>query len=169
MKILTSKLFLPFLILLICSVASFSQQSSSSVSLPKGWKKVNAEGFFTFYLPPNVWDTGFSGVDEFYKEYRIGKMRFMFVHKPMSILSYDKREQKFGKDFQERVIEIARRKAYLFEYIQIEKGHKRYYTDLYIGDFPHGEVRLWMEAESWQPTDLEIAKKIFRTVEFLKP
>src|SRR5436305_3235239 len=96
MKILTSKLFLPFLILLICSVASFSQQSSSSVSLPKGWKKVNAEGFFTFYLPPNVWDTGFSGVDEFYKEYRIGKMRFMFVHMPMSILSYDKRELKLG-------------------------------------------------------------------------
>ncbi len=33
----------------------------------------------------------------------------------------------------------------------------------------NGGVKLWMEAESWRPADLEIAKKIFRTVEFLQP
>jgi hypothetical protein len=169
MKNLTLKSFVATLALFICSVAVLSQQVSPNVSVPKGWKKINANGLFIFYLPQSAWDTGFSGTEDFYKEYRIGKMRFMFVHKPMSVLSYDRREQKFGKGFQERVVEISGRKAYLFDYVQIEKGRKRYYTDLYIGDFPHGEVRLWMEAESWRPADIEIAGKIFRTVEFLQP
>ncbi|HEX8707590.1 MAG TPA: hypothetical protein VF723_04960 [Pyrinomonadaceae bacterium] len=169
MKTLTSRLFLAFLFLLLCSAASPGGQSSADAGVPKGWKRVDAGGFFTFYLPPHAWDTGFSGTDEFYREYRVGKMRLMFVHRPMSVLAYDKREQQFGRGFQERVVELAGRRAYLFDYVQNEKGRKRYYTDLYVGDFPRGEVKLWMQADSWRPADLEIAKRIFRTVEFLRP
>jgi hypothetical protein len=166
MKELRSKSFMVSAVLIICSSACFSQQASSAASIPHGWKKINANGLFTFYLPQNAWDTGFSGTEDFYKEYRIGKLRFMFVYHPASSLSYDRREQAFSKGFQEQVVEIAGRKAYLFDYMQNERGRKRYYTDLYIGDFPNGEVKLWMEADSWRPADLEIAKKIFRTVEF---
>jgi hypothetical protein len=168
MKELISKSFMVCAVLIICGSACFSQQASSAASIPRGWKKINADGLFTFYLPQGAWDTGFSGTEDFYKEYRIGKLRFMFVYHPASRLSYDRREQAFGKGFQEQVVEIAGRKAYSFDYVQNERGRKRYYTDLYIGDFPNGEVKLWMQADSWRPADLVIAKKIFRTVEFLK-
>jgi hypothetical protein len=169
MKKLVSKLLMVSAALIICSSVCLSQQTTSTVNAPKGWKKINANGLFTFYLPQSAWDTGFSGTEDFYKEYRIGKLRFMFVYNPTSRLSYDKREQAFGKGFQEHVVEITGRNAYLFDYAQNEKGRKRYYTDLYVGDFPNGEVKLWMQADSWRPADLEIAKKILHTVEFLQP
>ncbi len=38
-----------------------------------------------------------------------------------------------------------------------------------VGDLPKVQVKLWMQADSARLADLEIAKKIFRTVEFLKP
>jgi hypothetical protein len=139
------------------------------LNVPKGWKKVNAEGLFTFYLPPGAWDTGFRGTDDFYREWRIGRIRFMFVYEPMGVLSYDSREKVFGKGFQESAIEIGGRKAYLFDYPLVERGRREYYTDLYVGDFPKGQVNLWMQADSARLADLEVAKKIFRTVEFLKP
>jgi hypothetical protein len=169
MKQLKAKLFLAIIALLGCSVISLSQQSSPGASVPKGWKQINANGLFTFYLPRGAWDTGFSGTEDFYKEYRIGRMRFMFVYEPTSRLSYDMRAQEFGKGFQEQVVEIAGRKAYLFHYVQREKRRRRYYADLYIGDLPNGEVKLWLQADSLVPADLEIAKKIFHTVEFPQP
>jgi hypothetical protein len=40
---------------------------------------------------------------------------------------------------------------------------------LYVGEWPQGQVKLRMQAAGTRPADLEIAKKVFRTVEFLKP
>ena len=40
---------------------------------------------------------------------------------------------------------------------------------MYVGDWPQGHVKLWMQADTARPADIEIARKIFRTVEFLKP
>lgn len=168
MKKLTTKSFNAIFALFIFSLASFSQQPTPSVDVPKGWNQVNAKGLFTFYLPQSAWVTG-TALDEFYKEYRIGKLRFMFVHDPMGRLSYDRREQVFGKGFREQIVEIDGRKAYLFDYVTPLRGRKRYYTDLYIGDLPNGEVKLHMQADSWRQADLEIAKRIFRTVKFLQP
>jgi len=169
MRAVKSKLFWLILLLAVCCPISLGRQSPPKLNIPRGWKKVNAEGLFTFYLPPRAWDTGFSGTDDFYREWRIGRMRFMFVYEPMSVLAYDSRERVFGRGFKESVIEIAGRRAYLFDYSRIEKGRREYYTDLYVGELPQGQVKLWMQADSARPADLEIAKKVFRTVEFLKP
>src|SRR3954467_151597 len=136
MKKSTTKLLLTISALLICSMAAFSQRPSPGANIPPDWKKLEANGLFTFYLPRGAWDTGFSGTEDYYREYRIGQLRLMFVYQPTSRLAYDKREQAFGKGFQEQVVEIGGRRAYLFDYVQQEKGRKRYYTDLYIGDFP---------------------------------
>jgi hypothetical protein len=166
MKPSISRLLLPFLAILFCCVTSVAQESES-VNIPSDWKKVNAEGFFTFYLPPKAW-AAFKGLDEFSREYRIGRMRFAFAHRPMGVTSYERRGLKFGKGFEESVISVGGKKAYLFNYVQNLRGRKRYNTELYIGDFPNGDVELWITADSWRPKDLEIAKKIFRTVEFVK-
>jgi len=87
----------------------------------------------------------------------------------MSVTSYERRERKFGKGFEESVIEVGGKKAYLFNYVQNQRGRKRYHTDLYVGDFPNGEVELWMRADSWRLKDLEVARRIFRTIKFLQP
>ena len=165
LKISVFKLFLVSVALIVCSSVCLGQQSDN---IPTGWKKINAKDFFTFYIPKSGWDIGWSALDEYYREYRIGKLRLMFVHEPTMALAYDRREKVFGKGFREQVVEIDGRKAYLFTYEYKIRGRMRYSTDLYVGDFPNGEVKLWMQADSWRPKDLEVAKKIFGTIEFLK-
>jgi hypothetical protein len=160
MKTLSFKPLLAITVLL-CGMTSFGQQRI----LPKGWKEINARGFFTFYMPDRAWQA-FQGLDNFYWEYRIGKLAIKFEYEPDGVLSYDKRAQHFGEGFQERVVEIDGKKAYLFEYVHKIRGRKRYYTDLYIGDFPNRKVKLVMGADSWRQADLKIAQEIFRTVKF---
>lgn len=162
-----AKLFLVSAVLIIGSSVCFGQQTCSNANVPAGWQKINAKGLFTFCLPKSAWDTGMSSLEDYYKEYRIGKLRFMFNYEPMGHLAYDRRESRFGKGFQEQVVEINGRKAYLYDYELNLRGRKRYYTDLYFGDFPNDKVQLFMQADSWRPRDLEIAKKVFATVEFL--
>ena len=148
-------------VLLICGLTSFAQRPV----LPKGWKEVNALGFFTFYLPDRAWQAR-TGLDNFYWEYRIGKLAFRFEYEPWDVLSYDRRAQHFGEGFQERVVEIDGRKAYLFEYVQKIRGRKRYCMDLYIGDLVNREVKMVMGADSWRLADLKIVQYIFGTVKF---
>jgi hypothetical protein len=75
----------------------------------------------------------------------------------------------FGSGFKESVVEVGGRKAYLFEYSLIERRRRGYYMELYVGELPKGQVKLWMHSDSARLADLELAKKIFRTVEFIKP
>ena len=168
MKKFISKPLAVSVALIVCSSVCLSQRTSSTADVPTGWKKINAKDYFTFYMPKSGWDIGWSALDEYYKEYRIGKLRLMFVYEPTMALAYDRREKAFGKGFREQVVEVHGRKAYLFTYEYKIRGRMRYFTDLYVGDFPNGEIKLWMQADSWRPKDLEIAKKIFGTVEFLK-
>ncbi len=165
MRTLKTKLLIAALALSACGLISSGRQTSSGAVAPDGWRKVDAQGLFTFYLPPDARDTGASGTDEFYKEYRVGAMRFMFVHNPVSVLSYDMRGREFGRGFRESVIQIGGARGYLYDYVRAERGRKTYYARLYVGDFPSGKVRLWMEAESRRARDIEVAKRIFRTVE----
>lgn len=169
MKKLASKLIVLSVVFIVCSPICLSQQTSLNVNIPKDWKKINANGLFTFYLPPNAWDTKFSGIDEFYKEYRIDKLAFRLVYEPMGVLAYENREKAFGKGFQESVLEVNGRKTYMFSYVKIVRGRKRSYTEIHIGDLPKGQTKLYIQADSWRLADLEIAKKIFGTVEFLQP
>ena len=169
MKKLVSKLIIVSAVVMFCSSICLSQQTSTTANVPEGWKKIDANGLFTFYLPENARDTGFSGTEDYYKDYRIGKLAVRFVHEPMSVLAYESREDAFGKGFQESVVEISGEKAFMFSYSQIVKGHKRYYTEIHVGDLPAGRVKLWMQADSARLADLEIAKKIFGTIKFLQP
>lgn len=169
MKSLNLKLFMLVIAFTVCCPISLGQQPLPNVNVPKGWKKVYAEDRVTFYLPPGAWDTGRSALDEVYQEWRIGRMRFVMIFEPMGSLAYDRRERVFGRDFKESVVEAGGRKAYLCDYSGVERKRRWYYTDLYVGEWPQGQVKLRMQAASVRPADLEIARKIFRTIEFLKP
>ena len=168
MNSIKSKLLLLMLTLLLCSPAALSQQTIQNENVPAEWKKVNAEGMFTFHMPPNAW-LAFQGLDEYSREWRIGKMAFMFVFEPMGVSRYDIREKIFGSGYQESTVEIDGRRGYLINYFQIIRGRKWYSTALFVGDWPNNDVKLQMRADSTRLRDLEVAKKIFRTVKFLKP
>src|SRR4051812_9404088 len=85
-------------------------------SVPSGWRKIDANGTFSFYLPQGMRDTGISGTESLHREYTNGRMHLSFDYQPNGILGYTKRIQAFGKDFQEPELLVDGRKSFLFVY-----------------------------------------------------
>src|SRR5437867_4133423 len=65
--------------------------------VPAGWKKIDADGKFSFYLPREMRDTGISGTESFHREYTSGTMRLSFDYHPTTVLAYAQRERSLGK------------------------------------------------------------------------
>jgi hypothetical protein len=141
--------------------------TQSGMSAPEGWKKVDADGKFTFYLPPDMGDTGGSGTESLHREYTNGKMHVSFDYQPFGFLEYAQREQAFRKGFQETEMQVGGEKAFLFAYLDTDRrGRKVYNADLYVGNLPNHQVKLQMLVSSTNPAMLDIAKKIFGTIAF---
>jgi hypothetical protein len=139
-------------------------------SIPDGWRKVDAEGRLTFYLPPDMKQANVHGIENLYQAYSNGRMKFSFVYEPDAVLAYEDRESQFGQEYQELKTEVDGRPAFLFIYRrEAEEGRAlSHHADVYVGDLPRAQVKLWMWASSPNPDDLEIARRIFSSVEFTK-
>jgi hypothetical protein len=136
-------------------------------SIPSGWRKVDANGKFNFYLPPSMWDTGASGIEEFHKEFTNGRIHLSFDYEPMGILAYSKRTVAFGKNFEETELQVDGKKSYLFVYQGLDRKKRRTYNaDFYVGDLPNGHSILHMWVTTWSPKNVETAKQIFQTIDF---
>jgi len=136
-------------------------------SVPSGWRKIDANGKFIFYLPPGMRDTGISNLEGFHKEYSNGRLHLSFDHEPMDILAYSNRTVAFGKNFQETELQVDGRKSYLFVYQGLDRKKRRTYNaDLYVGDLPNGHSVLHMWVTSRSAQNVETAKMIFQTIEF---
>ena len=95
-------------------------------STPSGWRKIDVDGKFSFYLPPDMRDTGVRGIENLHHEYSNGRMHLSFDYKPFGYLSYERRELKFGKGFQETELQIDTRKSFLFLYQDVDRKKRRY-------------------------------------------
>lgn len=144
-----------------------SSSPNAPYQAPSGWRKIDAEGKFNFYLPPNMWDTGVHGIENLHHEYTNGRLHLSYDYEPYGVLAYDRRARAFGKDFQETELQIDGRKAFLFVHQDFDmKKRRTYNADLFVGDFPNGEVILHMWTMSWSPRYVETAKTIFQTIKF---
>jgi hypothetical protein len=134
---------------------------------PSGWRKIDADGKFSYYLPPDMRDTGIRGIENLHREYTNGRMHLSFDYEPYGFLSYERRALKFGKNFQEIEMQIDGRKSFLFLHQDSDrKNNRTYNADLYIGDLPHSQVTLRMWVSSRSAQDVETAKAIFQTIKF---
>lgn len=137
-------------------------------AVPAGWRKIDAHGKFTFYLPPNMRDLRLGGMENYHGEYTNSRMYLTYDHEPYGFLDYEKRELKFGKGFQETQLQIDGKKSFLFLHQSSDKRNRRVYNaDLYVGDLPNGEVMVQMSVSSRSPRDIETAKTIFQTIKLL--
>jgi hypothetical protein len=151
--------------LVLCAQPSFGQ-----TAIPDGWRKIDAEGMLTFYLPPDMKQSNVHGFENLYQEYKSATLTLSFVYEPGSVLAYEERESQFGKDYREIATEVDGRKAILFIYRREREDNSAstYNADIYVGDLPKAQVKLWMWASSKSPDEIEIARRIFSSVEFTK-
>jgi hypothetical protein len=153
--------------LIIAIIAfTFCSNIANGNELPAGWKKIDANGKFSFYLPPDMRVSGV-GIENYHRDYTNGKINVSFDYDPFEILAYPVRKGSLGKNFQEISLEIDGRKAFLFTYENTDMRKRPYYTaDLSIGDLPNGDVKLRMTFSSWRQSRLKMADTIFRSIKF---
>lgn len=136
-------------------------------TVPSGWRKIDADGRFSFYLPPRMRDTGISGTESLHREYTNGRMHLSFDYQPQSFLAYAQRARSFGKGFQEIELQVDGRKSFLFLHQSSDRRKQpTYNADLYVGDLPNGQVTLHMWMSSKSALDVEAAKTIFQAIKF---
>jgi hypothetical protein len=150
------------------AVGSCSQQCSGS-SVPAEWQKMDAEGIFTFHLPPDMKRSSASGIESLYRHYSNGRMSCYFVYQPYSYLSYDSRKGEGKMNYRESILSIGDRKAILFTYEQDDEGRKSFHTELYVGNWAAGQVELIMSVASSEQLDMKLAKQILASVCFAHP
>jgi hypothetical protein len=136
-------------------------------SAPAGWRKIDADGKFTFYLPPDMRDTGRSSLENFHREYTNGRMQVRFDYDPFQHLAYSNRATTFGSGFQEIELEVDGKKSFLFIHQGSDRKKRRTHNaELYVGDLPNSDVTMYMGVTSRSERDIETAKTIFRTIKF---
>ena len=135
---------------------------------PEGWRNIEVEGKLAFDLPLLMRQSRVHGIENIYQEYKHDTFSLHLVYEPDGVLAYDKREEQYGKDYREIETLVDGRKALLFIYRrEAEEGRPlTYHADLYVGDLPRAQVKLWMWAISTDPGDIEIARRIFSSVKF---
>ena len=149
------------------ATSSSNNNADAQFSAPSGWRKIDADGKFSFYLPPDMRDTGIRGIENLHREYTNGRMHLSYDFEPYGYLSYERRERKFGKDFQETQLQIDGRKSFLFVHRDSDRKNRRTHNaDFYVADLPNSEVTLRMWVSSRSARDVEVAKTIFQTIKF---
>ena len=139
----------------------------AQTSVPSGWRKIDANGKFSFYLPPDMRDTGVRGIENLHREYSNGRIYLSYDYEPYGHLAYVNRAIAFGKDFQEIELQVDGKKSFLFLYQNKDRKNRRTHNaDLYVGDLPNSEVIVSMLVSSRSPQVVETAKTIFRTIKF---
>ena len=134
-------------------------------SVPSGWRKIDADGKFSFYLPPDMRDTGRGSIENFHREYTNGRMYLSFDYDPNFYRSYENRFLNLGKDLEEIQLQVDGKKAFIFVYQTKDRKERRtHIAEFWIGDIPNHEVIMSMSVSSRNPQAMETAKTIFRTV-----
>ena len=139
-------------------------------SIPSGWRKFDAYGKFSFYLPPSMRKTGVIGIENLHSEYTNGRMQVSFDYEPFGFLAYEQRAIEFGRDFKEMELLVDGKKSFLFLYESRDRNNRRTHNaSLYVGDLPNRQVLMSMLVTSRSPNVGEVAKTIFSTIKFSTP
>src|ERR1044072_4378283 len=159
------QIFLLLLIVISCPLVGMAQ---SEVAAPGGWKRIDANGHFSFYLPPEMKKQDVQGIDSYVEVYSSETMKLNFDYGQYS----NHLDNEGEEDYQAEMIEIAGRKAKVvtFTIKNGEPGYS-YYAGVYFSDagtierrFPKPELTVGVSCKS--RADQETAKKIFSTIRF---
>ncbi len=161
MNTMLLKLFLSVVTIFFLSSISICQTAQTS-----NWQRIDADGLFTFRLPQGFTKTDMTGVEHYLGEYYKGETRFLFICGDTNSYAYDVRRQPEMEDYRETETRIDGKQANIRTYSQFENGQRVYRVELNIGDWANADVELYMEVESKNLADIDMAKRVFNSIDF---
>lgn len=148
----------------LCVVAIFLLATSAAAQRNYRWQTINAAGVFTFRFPVGFKQSE-TGVDSFMRGYQREHTRFIFVCGDSASFEYDEKNM---RDLREDAITIDGRHATIRTFLYKFERASLYIAELNVGDWRKGQVELYMGMDSPNRADIQTAKRIFKSVEFLK-
>ena len=147
-------------------LALFFALSWGSAPAVQEWQKIDFNGLFSFRLP--VGFTKHTG-DDRCAEYQKGETTLVYVWGHTESVRYSERRQRSMHDYEETITRMGGKRANIRTYWQSVKGRRIYRAELNIGNWEKGEVQLYMRVEGRDPSTLETAREIFKSVSFPLP
>jgi hypothetical protein len=130
---------------------------------PADWVPVDANGKFTFFIPPDMEEQEIQGIDSFVGEYRSNRMRLRFDYGLYS----DPLNYSGESDYQELVTTIGGERAKVVAFVGGPSAPGfEYVAAVHFPDLGDGRARLTLWVESASPEEQEEAKKVFHTISF---
>ena len=163
--------WLASLLIVVSGLLCISPMASGTV--PSDWKKVDAEGRFSFFLPPDMEEHPVKGIDSYVGEYRNSDVALSFDYGwwSDSFKYYPSRPQ-----YQEATVEIDGKAAKVITFFRSEHDNPfPYVAAIHFADVGTGpgeggmitKLTLWADCKS--PADQDIAKEIFSSIKFPRP
>ena len=128
------------------------------------WKTIDAEGLFTFTLPAGFKQTE-TGIDSFMRGYKRGRAEFIFVCGDSASREYDEKKM---RGLREDATTTNGKYATVRTFVYRWERTSDYVIELNVGNWRDGRVELYMGMESPNRADIQTAKRIFKSVQFLK-
>jgi hypothetical protein len=130
----------------------------------EGWKRVDIDGKFSFWLPPTM------RLIEHHRVFnvRAGTLGDAFVHIDYAYFQDHScpsdRDFKQRPDFQTSQLVIAGREGSLFSWH--DASHPEYLMTLCFADIGDGRTRLHLRAASNEAQSMQVARQVFDSLEF---
>ena len=151
-------------VILLWIVAIFFLATPNVAQRNDRWQTINAEGLFTFRLPDGF-NQSEMGIDSFMRGYKRGSARFIFVCGKSASFEFNEKNM---RDLREAAISIDGKHATVRTFLYVTDSTSRYITELNVGDWRNQDVELYMGMYSPDHSNVGVARKIFKSVKFLK-
>lgn len=125
---------------------------------------VDVEGLFSFRLPPGWSKRSSFNVAEVRGEWAKDGTKLVYVWGKAESGSYSERRQSWMNDYEETTTRLGGRRANSRSYSSVKDGKRMYIAELNVGNWEKGEVQLYMRVEGTDPTTIDLAKEIFKSV-----
>jgi hypothetical protein len=155
MKITTVAL----LFVLLGGCTGWGHQSASS-----DWQTIDVNGLFTFRLPAVFVKRASSSDQGERVEYAHGDTQVVAIWGHSESGAYDERRQSWMNDYTESTTRIRGLRANIRTYSHTVNAKRTYRAELNLGNWQNGEVQLYLRVEGTDPSTLDTAREIFKSV-----
>ena len=160
-------------VLLFTTVFCWTSGANATEPLPQDWKRIDAKGKFTFFVPPDMEAEAVQGTDSYVGQYRSNSMRLYFDYGWWSVDLCDARYTEQKPEHTDVPTQIGGQRARLLTFSEPHPKMDQefsYVTVVCFADLgteePGQKILLTMWANGKGRAEQQIAAKIFQSIQF---